>query len=184
MRVRIFSSKDGANFVNALKIRSNCHLLRELGRLSEERGTSEIVQLENTGARFRGSTLSRSVSVEKSWQIRQTCNFGVWISTNRRSSRAARKALPVADWMRKIAWEVAVRRSIIRFDSLVLSEIWLCRPSCILSSSWYAISASKTENGTIIHQYICLDIRIHRRTRLFSSSYEMHICHLYLEIVY
>src|SRR5271163_3558227 len=65
MRVRIFSSKDGANFVNTLKIRSNCHLLRELGGLSEERGTSEIVQLENTGARFRGSTLSRSVSVEK-----------------------------------------------------------------------------------------------------------------------
>jgi hypothetical protein len=55
--VGVLGAEDGADLVDALHIGRDGHLLAELGRLRQEDRPSKIVNFEDAGTGFRGSTL-------------------------------------------------------------------------------------------------------------------------------
>lgn len=69
-RVAIFCSENRTNFVHPFEIGGNTHLLWKLGRLCKESWPSEIIDFEDCGSRFRGTTLKlRGVDFNKAFAI-------------------------------------------------------------------------------------------------------------------
>ena len=57
MGVGVLGTEDGTDLVDTTEIGSNGHLFCQLGRLGQECRATKVVDLEDTGSRFSGSTL-------------------------------------------------------------------------------------------------------------------------------